>query len=738
MNKSKFLVCLLFVAVVMLLAPASHAQGNNCQAAGSGINCNVMAVGSSAIFPSAALAAVNGDPQRNPGNQTPLCGTRFWTGSAFGRDPRNALTTPNIVDEPGTVWIAWDNDTSPAIICTYLSVDSIVGQRLFFAQGSGPSSAFNNGTLILNSTTSPGCPGPGANKVVFVWDTATAGLPSAIYNALQGTTGTSCLPPLSPVNFTTASTDVAPADAKFVGNDRVLAADGNATADLLTDNKSALGYGGATCTHTGPAVQSSYETSTIANSVCYTFVAATPDPISGTNIPNSQVVTEGALAMLPIVNIKNSASGNGGFGDLFFNHAFNDVLSADIAAGYVKSPYGSAVYTRDLLLNSNSVNGQAIPFQLVHYLAREPQSGTYTTWEWQVIRNKESALGGGAMSQETNVCGPTQAGCYKVTVTNPVDCPTQATFLSTHIIPPSTTCSNYMSWGIIAFGNNYNGLKTRVLGTGEMVKVANDDASGGGGPGCTIANFGTNLSQCLEDQFGYAFWSLGTFGGKGNIRYLQLDSNDSLYQGWKSVDGGNNGLFPTTDSNQNKTGHPNGLNIPGGTLGCAGYFNGNGGTIQNFLCNAWPYPTFANIVTGNYRVWSFNRVMWFVSAAGGTLNPSYATATLNAPGFWLSAADQTAPVIAGHGLLPDFMPFGYCANGAACPEAAPPTLTYPMNAFRTHYTLPAWGVGAANGINGAGFGQAESGGDVAGTRVTVQAEADSVAVWGASFLAWIQ
>jgi hypothetical protein len=745
MNKSRLFVGLLLVAFLEMFAPASHAQtATNCQST-TAINCQVIGVGSSGIFSSAALAAVTGDPGRNTG---PICNapgattaTRFWTGSASGRDPRHTLTNPNIPDEGGTVWIAWDNDTAPTIICAYLSVDSIVGQRLFYSQGSGPSGPTNNGTLLLkdNTSSTPACTTAGANKVAFIYDTATTGVPSAVYNALEGTTGTTCPPAVLPVNFTTASTDVRPEDALFVGNNRVLAQDNNPSAAYAPDDKSALGYGSynsdgsVNCHVPGIAIKSAWS-NTSAQSICYDFITGDNDPISGTLIPPSQIVSEGALALIPIINVTNNASGSGGLGDLFANKGFNDVLSHDVAAGYAFTGAGTATLTRDLYLG----NRGGIPVTVVHYLAREPQSGTYTTWEWQVIRDKDGYLGGSTLSQETNICGPSQAlinlnSCGYFDTTNAANCPALniiAGQTMSFSFPATQTCSNYASWG----KNGFNALKSRVIGNGEMVGVSNVNcATAPAGSGCNI-----------QDTFGYGFWSLGTYGGKNaNIRYLQLDSNDALYAGWSSVDGGNNGVFPATDPNQNKAGH--GILPAPPANGCDGYFNGDGGTtITNFSCSAtnpWPYPTFANIQSGNYRAWSVNRVMWFVSAAGGTLNPNWTV--LNPPAFWLSAADQTAVYPpATKPVLPDFFPFAYCANLAACPNAAAPTLTYPMNTFRSHYTAGSWPAAvkpANNGITAAGFGGAEKGGDVAGSAFTVQAEIDSVNFFGgSSFLSWIQ
>src|SRR5271154_5179802 len=142
MKKSKLCYfALLSLAMLIALAPASYAQ-----------SIPVVAVGSSGFFGASGIAAISGDSIRGAG---PLCGTRFWTGTLTGIDARTTLTTPVI---PGaSAWIAWDNDTTPTIICTYLAVDSIVGQRLFFGTGST-----GNGTLSIPTSA---CTTAGGNKI---------------------------------------------------------------------------------------------------------------------------------------------------------------------------------------------------------------------------------------------------------------------------------------------------------------------------------------------------------------------------------------------------------------------------------------------------------------------------------------------------------------------------------------------------------------------------------------------
>src|SRR5262249_32177161 len=256
------------------------------------------------LFPSAAIAAAVGDPVR--GITTPLCGARFWTGSASAIDARASLTTPNIPNEGGTLWVAWGHDTTPTINCTYLSGDSIVGQRLFFGQGSGTA---GNATLSIPTSA---CTTAGANKIAFVFDTATSGIPVPVWNALMGGTNpTTCTNPATPagVHFNVAFTDVRSEDAQFVGNQRVLCTDSNSSAAFPPDDKSCLGFNTGSGVNPGTAVISSVATTT-AQAIFY--AASGTDPISGTAIPASQEVNIGAQAAIIVVNtIDTSTAGLG-------------------------------------------------------------------------------------------------------------------------------------------------------------------------------------------------------------------------------------------------------------------------------------------------------------------------------------------------------------------------------------------------------------------------------------------
>ena len=646
MKKLKLLVALLSMAMALVFVPASSAQ-----------SIPIVAVGSSGFFGAAGLAAITNDPVRG---SAPLCGKRFWTGSAQAVDSRSSLTSPALPKEGGTLWVAWDNDAAPTIICAYLSIDSVVGQRVFFGTG-----ASGNGVLLIPSAA---CTTAGGNKVSFLWDTATTGLPSAVYNALQGTTGTTCPTATSPIHFNVAFTDIRPEDAQFVSNTRTLCTDGNSSPFFPPDDKSCLGYGPGVSTP-GTAVVSSYSAKS-ANNAAYAISGT--DPISGLTIPTYQTGPLGEQAVLVFVNATNTAAG--GFGDLIANHGLTNVTSHTLSNLYT----GQSFFTRDVLGGNTSLG---LPGTLVHMLQREPQSGTYTTFEWQAIRQRDY---NNANSQETGVLGPSQAGYNGFS-----GCP----FAPSATAYPSVQCSNPLSVTIAGA----NGLRTRVIGTGEMISVGN--------------------TASLPDSLGYAFWSLGNFGNKLNIRYLTVDGTDALFPSY----GLHNGVFPGGVASQGSAAL---LAAPAAGQ-CGGYFNGDGGaTITSFSCNGYQLPTFDGVQSGNYRLWNYVQVVYFGSSAQ---TPSFSP--LNITGFVLSVQDQTAP--APTATLPDIFPTTYCGD-ATCSAG---NQKHPVNVFRSHYAPPVWGIGAPN--NGLTSG-AENGGDVAGSVVSIQAEKDFFAILSNSFLNLIQ
>lgn len=671
MNRWKICSSLVALALAAFCVPSALAQTPSIPFVG---------VGSSGAFGAVSIAMVAGDPVRSI--TTPLCGARFWTGSASAVDARSTLTTPNIPNEGGTLSVSWDNDTTPTVICAYLSVDSIVGQRLFFGQGTGTS---GNATLLIPTTA---CTTAGANKIGFVWDTATAGLPVAVWNALEGgnSTASNCTGSTTsnPVHFNVAFTDVRSEDAQFVGNQRVLCTDSNSTAGFPPDDKSCLGFNTGSGVNPGTAVVSSLSTSS-AQAVFYAFSGT--DPISGTTIPAAQEVNVGVQAIIPFVNTIDTSTTGLGTLTSGSTPTLTSVSSHTLSAVYA----GNAVLTRDL------VGGSGLGATVLHAMEREPMSGTYTTFEWQVIRQRDGA---NFQSQESGICAPTQTGCYSA------NCFTQA---SSTI--PTTACSNPVN---VCIGASC-GLRMRVIGTGQMVSTVNNASWTVGG-----------VSGQTPSFMGYAFWSLGNFGGKANLKYLALDGVDALFPGYSIAAGGHNGNFAGVVTT---SGAAQGVNpiVGAPAVGqCAGYFNGDGVSISKFSCNSYNLPTFDGLTSGTYRLWNVLRANYYGSAQTASFSP------LNIAGFILGAQDQTAPTLPQSQRITDFYPTAYSnCSGGTCSG-----VVNPFNQFRSHYAVTSWGIGSPN--NGVASGSVENGGDVAGAAFNTQTELDFSNLFSNSFLSWVQ
>jgi hypothetical protein len=481
------------------------------------------------------------------------------------------------------------------------------------------------------------------------------------------------------VHFNVAFTDIRPEDAQFVGNNRVLCNDANSTSFYPTDDKGCLGYGPGV-TSPGTPVLSSFSGAS-AQAIAYSFTGT--DPISSVTIPASQTFSVGAESIIPIVNTTDQTT-SGGFGLLTNSGASPRLTNANshtLAAIYS----GQAILTRDLL---GAAPG-TIPAVAINALQREPMSGTFTTFEWQVIRQRDAANN---LSQESGICGPSQGG----------SCTGQATGANTFVPSASTFPTVTGANPLSACAAGACGLRTRVIGTGQMVSVAN------------TATFTT------KSILGYAFWSLGSFGGKANIKYLTLDGVDGLVSSYSVNDGHFPGVVTTSGMAQGV----NPIVAAPASGQCAGYFNGDGSTISKFSCNAYTLPTFDGIQAGSYRAWNILRGTYFAASAQ---TPSFSP--LNIAGFVLGAQDQAAPTNPVTSRIPDFLPTSFCAN-AACSSQ-----THPVLVFRAHYTLPSWGLGNPN--NGV-TGSPEVGGDVAGSVFNTQTETDASSIFGNSLFPYIQ
>jgi len=592
MNLKKLCTAALAFAGGLLFASTSYAQAPQ-----------IMGVGSSGVFSSFVIAMVAGDPIT--GTST-TCGTRVWTGSASAIDARNG----SIPAEGGNLAVVWDNDTTPTIVCTYLSVDSVVGQRLFLGQAAG-----GNATLSVPAAAQTTA---GGNKVSFVTDTATTGLPAAVYTVINGK------------HFNVAVTDIRPEDGQFAYTRAACNRAG------VTD-VSCFGYG--PIGGIGTAIQSSYS-QTSAQVVAYNIAGT--DPFTGLTIPAFKTTNIGAVPVVLFYNKSDATAG--GLGALLPTN-INDTTAASFWSGLLGA--------NDQLTGVSSGSPKAL-----HVVEREPVSGTYNTFEWQLIHTRDHRSGD--FSQEYNF-GPTPAGCFVP--------PNPATF-----VPPTVSCANPANV-TGAGGATFGGFRTRAIGTGEMVNAVN--------------------SANNPNSMGYAFWGLGTFGGKANVKYMTLNGVDPIYATYAT----NSGNFPN----------------------CTGAFN-----LGTFACTG-PLPTFDNVKNGNYRVWSIIRAVVYQSYTAPSSGPSV---------YQLIQAAQDQ----AHVNIPDLVPSVYCAN-AACSSTVDG-----MPAFRTHYGVSGKQPNNGTGSPSTGFCASdqvapncfEQGGDMAGKAFIDYQDQTYFALTGNEFFTWIE
>jgi len=238
------------------------------------VNFNV--AGSSAMFNTFALS----------GYGSATCGGNIWTykNGAQGVDLRGG----GAPTQTGNVWIEWDNSSAPTVVCAYLSVDSVVGNQLYFAQ---PTSTLN----ILEPAGTAGM-----DLVPTLTDTA-GGLPQAVINALESQA------------FNAAMTDIRPEDALFATN--------RALGTLNTVNYNGLGYGPGPV---GTAILSTFSTKS-ATPVGFALTGS--DPISGKKAKSWTTVSVGATPVVIFVNTTQTSGGNGDFSN---SNAFQNINRLDL------------------------------------------------------------------------------------------------------------------------------------------------------------------------------------------------------------------------------------------------------------------------------------------------------------------------------------------------------------------------------------------------------------------------
>jgi len=408
-------------SILAALAIAASAASAN---AASPLLADFFAAGSSAQFNTFALAAANGSA---------LCGGFHWTqkNAVTLVDPRSGLILP----ETGNIWIVWNSaaaaGTSGGIVCAYVSVDSIVGLRAYFA----------NATISLASGEIGVAD---AGLVPYLSGAATA-LPAQIQAYVNG----------AKINY--GATDIRPEDGKFATM-RALTAYG---AFMTGRGFTGVGYQGSASTPwLGVPIVSSVSTAQ-ANPVDWAFVPGDTDPVTGSSsIRPYRELEVGAAPVLVFANFHNTAAGHLGDPALAITDISRFVLSNALL--------GKIGHVRDLTSATNNYASDAA----LHVWIREPLSGTYNTMDFSVPNSTEIggdyAQGAGRVTGQEAGVSPSNTVCAGHQTSS--GCPAAQT--------PS---GNPLFVEYIPTVGSPNGsTRGRVIGTGEMISTtnSNDDSLG--------------------------------------------------------------------------------------------------------------------------------------------------------------------------------------------------------------------------------------------------------------------
>jgi hypothetical protein len=343
------------------------------------------------------------------------CGTNIWTqkNGASGIDSRNV----NIPAQTANVWIVWNNSFSH--ICAYLATDSVIGNLLFFAQ---PAATLSIPSSEIGSA--------GGNLVPTLHDVP---LPQAVYNALNNQP------------FNVAMSDIRAEDALFAMN--------RALAPWSDDaHCSGLGYTGNGLI--GTPIASSQSTKQVTP---VAYAISGNDPFNNAPIPAWTSLAVGGEPVVVFVNTADSSSA--GFGSSNFNNVDRFVLSEMVN--------GTLTRTRDI------TNVAGLASVGAHVFLREPTSGTYNTFEF-------------------NIPGAAEVGtCQELNVNPSTDNPLKLTYAS-------------------------GGTRERVVGTGEMVSTVGATTDSIGYAFWSTGNFAGVLSTA---------------------KYLSVDGVDPLNYSWYQNNG---------------------------------------------------------------------------------------------------------------------------------------------------------------------------------------------------------
>jgi hypothetical protein len=336
MSRIKSIFAVLLMTAIVGIVPQVQAQ-----------TLKTVIAGSSAMWQALALGAYNNGTSIVSGGGTTF---HYTSGSNFSLID-NRSTTPTI--DSNATWIVWDS-ASPANVWVYIKVDSVVGDRCYFA---APKCSLSVGTF------------PAAGNQIHVWPDNSSDTvpPAAIQNLFA--TGTGSL-------VSVAATDIRPEDAAFA-TCRVNSALGASVAGgANSDGLDGLGYnsnnpsgqcpvfaaGTAQAKGVGNPIVSGYPghaANDLANVLAFNLTGH--DPITNTALPAAYTVTSVGAAPIVFITAKTGALKN-----------LRSATEQQLQQVFSGKNCDAAAF--------------GLPSANINIFLREPLSGTYNTTEATEMR----------------------------------------------------------------------------------------------------------------------------------------------------------------------------------------------------------------------------------------------------------------------------------------------------------------------------------------------------------------
>jgi hypothetical protein len=362
---SRFNVC---VAVLLLTAAVVFAPS---KAAATTDDAELVIVGSSALWQTAAVAAFQWTGSGTTGSCHLLGVTtttpcyHYTTNAKFNlNDTRPTKVGGTTNTDTGTLWIVWDSNTTTRHVWAYINVDSVVGDRCYFAQPR------------CNITAPSG----------YVWGTLGAQIATTLWGAdtVPPTDVQALFTSAAGLLVNTAATDIRPEDAQFAicRVDSVLGNGTKTAGSADADGLDGLGYAtnpASTCPKypvslgegVGTKIESGFSTAT-ANPLAFNISGN--DPFTNTAIPAYDVVNFGADPIIFLFSRSSTAhTGHGLRG------------AADATDAELQEIFSGKSCSADVLAGTTGDD----PIQA---FLREPLSGTMNTVEASVFRRPEDTL----------------------------------------------------------------------------------------------------------------------------------------------------------------------------------------------------------------------------------------------------------------------------------------------------------------------------------------------------------